>query len=838
MLTPKEIKKKYEPEYQKNPDKYYPVKFIKSLGYTRNKCKSCGRFFWNVQKNRTVCGDSGCSGGFSFIGKEIAKNKFDYIETWNKFSTILKRHGYTPIKRYPVTARWRNDIYFVEASIDDFIPYVLSGEIKPPANPLVVPQFCLRFNDIDNVGITNSHYSAFVMVGQHRFEKPKDYKPNDYLMHLFDWYLKGLKIDLKDITLHEEVWAGSGKFGPAIEIFSGGLELANQVYMQYEVNGNGYKDLKLKTLDMGMGLERNTWFSQGTNTAYESTFPTVCSKMYKLSGLKVDQELVSKFLPYASYLNTDEVSDIEQAWKRVADKIKVPVNELRGKIMPLAGLYSVAEHSRALLIALTDGALPSNTGGGYNLRVLLRRSLSFIDKYNLNVKFSEVCKWHADYLKPLFPELSINLKEVKEIIEYEEEKYNATKQKISQLIPRIVTEEVNTKKLIELYDSQGISPELIQTEAMKVGKRVKIPDNFYSLVNESHKKQEQEHATEKEVKVDIGDIPETKRLYFDNYRTSEFSGKVLKVIGNYVVLDKSLFYPTSGGQLHDLGKIENYEVVDVFKQDNVVIHKLKDKPKFKVGQIVDGKIDVTRRLQLAFHHTATHVVNSAAKKILGNHINQAGAKKTTEKATLDITHYKTISDEELKLIEDEANRIIKKRINVNLSFMDRDEAERRYGMSIYQGGAVPGSKLRIVNIENVDVECCGGTHVLNTSEIGEIKILKTTKISDAIVRLEFIAGAKVKEIMNKDSRLLDECAKILNVKKELVPSRSNELFEKWKKVVKKKKFEKSDLELVSKVEEIGSDEELLRKTANILKTQVEYVPKTLKRFLDELRAGR
>ena len=251
--------------------------------------------------------------------------------------------------------------------------------------------------------------------------------------------------------------------------------------------------------------------------------------------------------------------------------------------------------------------------------------------------------------------------------------------------------------------------------------------------------------------------------------------------------------------------------------------------------MVDGKIDVTRRLQLAFHHTATHVVNSAAKKILGNHINQAGAKKTTEKATLDITHYKTISDEELKLIEDEANRIIKKRINVNLSFMDRDEAERRYGMSIYQGGAVPGSKLRIVNIENVDVECCGGTHVLNTSEIGEIKILKTTKISDAIVRLEFIAGAKVKEIMNKDSRLLDECAKILNVKKELVPSRSNELFEKWKKVVKKKKFEKSDLELVSKVEEIGSDEELLRKTANILKTQVEYVPKTLKRFLDELK---
>ena len=558
MLTPKQIKNKYIPEYQKNPNKYYPVEAIKSFGFTRNQCGICKKFFWDLDSKRQICDDSSCTEGFTFIDKKYAKNKMNYVETWKKFVSILKTHGYKEIKRYPVTARWRDDLNFVEASIDNFIPYVINGEIKPPANPLIVPQFCLRFNDVDNVGITNSHFTGFVMVGQHRFEQPKDYDPNAYLKHLMDWFLKGLRIDLKDITLHEEVWAGSGKFGPAIEFFSGGLELCNQVYMQYEVYKKSYRDLKLKTLDMGLGLERNTWFSQGTNTAYESVFPNVCKKLYQIGGLNVDNELMRKFLPYASYLNLDEVDDINKAWLRISEKIGVDVKTLKDEIIPLAGLYSIGEHTRALLVALSDGALPSNSGGGYNLRMLLRRSLGFIDKYNWEVKLHEICKWHADYLKPIFPELSKNLNEVQTILDYEETKFNSTKKRSKKLVFKILNKDIKTSKLIELYDSQGIPPEIIKTEARSIGKEIYVPDNFYSMISELHKERGHKLHKKKEINIEIGFVEDTKRLYYEDYKLGEFDAKVLKVIDNYVILDQTIFYPTSGGQLHDIGFINDW----------------------------------------------------------------------------------------------------------------------------------------------------------------------------------------------------------------------------------------------------------------------------------------
>ncbi|MFB6088482.1 MAG: alanine--tRNA ligase-related protein, partial [Candidatus Aenigmatarchaeota archaeon] len=187
MLSTKELKKKYEKEFQKKPRESYPVKAIESLGFTRCKCEKCGRYFWS-KDDRKVCGDAKCIGGYDFIGKTPAKNSYSYIELWDKFSKILGSAGYEEIDRYPVVARWRDDIEFVEASIDDFIPYVVNGVSPPPKNPLIVPQPCLRFNDIENVGVTGSHNTSFIMIGQHRFEKSEDYDFNQYLLDLFKWF--------------------------------------------------------------------------------------------------------------------------------------------------------------------------------------------------------------------------------------------------------------------------------------------------------------------------------------------------------------------------------------------------------------------------------------------------------------------------------------------------------------------------------------------------------------------------------------------------------------------------------------------------------------------------
>ena len=838
MATDKEIKKEFKIKASKEPDNYYATSSLKSEGFSRKKCKTCGTYFWSVRSEDDVCGNPACSGGFLFIGDTPASKRLDYIGVWSEFSRLFKKWGYTPIKRYPVVARWRNDTDFVQASIYDFQPYVVSGEVEPPANPLVVPQMCLRFNDIDNIGITGAHYCAFVMIGQHAFMNPKEWDQSRYFTDIHNWLKEGIGLKNEEIKFHEDAWAGGGNFGPCMEYFSRGLELGNQVYMMFEQTQNGYRELDLKVLDMGMWHERNAWFTQGKSTSYETTFPTVVKSLHTQTGIKVDEKLVQKFLPYSSYLNIDEVEDIDKAWDFVAQKTGYDRNELKTKVLELAALYSVAEHSRALLVALSDGALPSNVGGGHNLRVILRRALSFIDKYGWKIDLAQVCDMHANYLKPLFPELSENLGEVSKILDVEKKKYEATKHKTRHIISNLIKDGIDEKKLLVLYDSYGIPPEIVRDESLRLGKKVDVPENFYSMVSELHSGHEQEHATIKEQKIDLNGVPETKALYFEDYRKNKFEAIVLKIMGNNAILERTYFYPTSGGQMHDTGTISGEKVVEVFKQGNVLVHVMEKTPGFHEGDEVEGEINLQRRIQLARHHTATHIINAAARKVLGSHINQAGAKKDVDKATIDLTHYQSITGDELDKIEQEANNIVKKSIKVESTFLPRTRAEVEFGMRIYQGGAVPGKVLRIVNIAGVDVEACGGTHLKNTSEAVEIKILKASKISDSIVRIYFTAGDAAENEKSSNMQILNEASELLNVGVRGLPSRVGELFEKWKAAKKSsgKKIEirPDELELSLKNESHESMEQILEGISRTLSTQPEHVTKTIKRFLNDL----
>ena len=837
MPTDKEVKKAFKQTASKNPDQYYATSVLKEEGFKRKQC-ACKIFYWTACDAPT-CGDPACSGGFRFFGgKTPAKRELDYPGVWTAFASHFKNLGYTPIKRYPVVARWRNDTDFVQASIYDFQPYVVSGEVKPPANPLVVPQFCLRFNDIDNVGITGAHYTGFVMIGQHAFMPPEQWNQAKYFRDIHSWLSKGLGLPNKEITFHEDAWAGGGNFGPCMEFFSRGLELGNQVYMMFEQTPHGPRELKLKVLDMGMGHERNAWFTKGAATSYETTFPTVCKKLFHATGIKVDEKVMEKFLPYASYLNVDEIEDTEKTWNFVAQKVGIETKELREKVLPLAALFSVGEHARSLLFAISDGGLPSNVGGGYNLRVILRRALSFIDKYEWNIDLSTLCVWHADYLKNIFPETSEHLATVAKVLEVEKSKYESTKQKTRQIIEKLMQSEITNTKLLELYDSQGISPELVREESAKLGKKVAVPENFYAQVAELHQHKEQEHQTHREEKIDLEGVPETKALYYQDWKHIVFQGKVVKIIGKNIVLDQTAFYPTSGGQLHDIGVIEGMqgkdEVVDIFKQGSVIVHVLKETPTCKVGEDVKGFIDFTRRKQLAQHHSATHIVGAAARIVLGEHINQASAKKTVEKAHIDLTHYDMISEEKLKEIEDKANWLIQQKVPIQLKFYPRTEAEQTFGMGIYQGGAVPGKELRIVNITGYDVQCCGGTHLLNTGDAEAIKILKANKVQDGIVRVTFVAGDAARAQQKSEQNVLEETAKLLQCRKNQVPARAQELFELWKQAVKKKK-QPTSLELKATEEFLGSEKDMLVKVCEIYKTTPEHIVKTTERFLSELK---
>lgn len=831
LIPDKEVKKRFKKTASEQPDKYYATTVLKAEGFARGVCKKCGTAFWSAQAGRETCDDPSCSGGFRFFEDNPAREPLDYVQVWKRFSALFRKLGYTPINRYPVIARWRDDTDFVQASIYDFQPYVVSGEIDPPANPLVVPQFSLRFNDIDNVGITMSHMTGFIMIGQHAFMPKERWDQAKVFRDIYTWLTQGLGLPKEEIIFHEDAWAGGGNFGPCMEFFSRGCELGNQVYMLYEQSEGGDKELPLKVLDMGMGQDRVAWFTQGRGTIYDAAFPTVMERLYERTGVRPDEQLVRKYLPYASYLNADEIEDIAATWGRVGKEIGEEPAKLKERILPLAALYSVAEHARTLLVALSDGGLPSNVGGGYNLRVILRRALGFIDDYGWNVSLGEVCHWHADYLKELYPEVARNLDDVEKILVFEKQRYDEAKRRNEHVVERLVAKEgsVSTEKLVELYDSQGIAPEELAKAARKAGKSVVVPDNFYALVAERHStNRTASTATVKGEELPLEGLPATEALYFDHYDYVAFEAHVLKVIGRRVVLDRSAFYPTSGGQINDVGTLGGVEVVDVFKQatpaGTVIVHVLSKEVPFKAGEKVPGRIDLERRTQLAQHHTATHILTGSCRRVLGDHVWQAGAAKTVEKSRLDITHYEQLSEQDVAAIEEVANGVVEENLPVVKSFMARDVAEKRYGMRLYQGGAVPGKRLRIVSVEGFDVEACGGTHLDVTGDVGHIKILRTSKIQDGVVRLEFVAGAAADRALGVKKGVVREALGLLGGTERQLPGRVAELFELWKRA-KKGKLEA--FVLSSKVEYEG---DVVAAMASALKTQPEHVVKTIRRF--------
>ncbi|MFB6088483.1 MAG: alanine--tRNA ligase-related protein [Candidatus Aenigmatarchaeota archaeon] len=607
--------------------------------------------------------------------------------------------------------------------------------------------------------------------------------------------------------MHEDIWAGSGNFGPCIEFFSRGAELANQVYMQYQQTETGYKDLDIKVLDMGGGYERNVWFSQGSITSYESTYPTVVKELKKITGLSADS--IKDFMQYAPYLNADETEDIEEEWKKIADNLGREVDKLKEEVKRIAKMYSIADHTRALLFGISDGSLPSNVGGGYNLRVMLRRALTFIKEEGWDIDLGEICEMHAKYLKPMFPELIENIEDVKKILNVEEKRYVKSRKKAKSIAEDIVKSgEITKDKIIELYESEGVKPEFLMEQARKQDKEIdfEIP-NIKSILSQEHKKEDKEEETLE------GDYPETIKLYYKDQDKLNFKAEILGIENNWVILDKTSFYPESGGQIFDKGKLNGKDVSDVQKFGNVIAHKVDDSNEFKKGQLVEGKVDKKRRKQLTIHHTAVHVLTAACKEVLGNHVWQAGASKTMEKSHLDITHYESLDEDTLEKIEEKCNEYVKKDLEIEKEIMPRVEAEKKYGMGIYHGGAVPGKTIRIVKVGNIDVEACGGTHLDNTSEIGEIVVLGSERIQDGVVRVTIVAGNKANEYRNRMSVLVEDLEDVLDTDREHIVEEARNTFDRWKELRKKLKKSKESKgeDLAGELEERIEDGVLIEK---------------------------
>jgi alanyl-tRNA synthetase len=194
--------------------------------------------------------------------------------------------------------------------------------------------------------------------------------------------------------------------------------------------------------------------------------------------------------------------------------------------------------------------------------------------------------------------------------------------------------------------------------------------------------------------------------------------------------------------------IGGFNVIDVDKHANIIVHKLEGGVP-KEGQVVSCKVDVERRTNITKNHTSTHILNASSRGVLGSWVWQHSAFKEDDHARLDITHHSSLTDSQVKQIEDAANNMVKQNYPVNIEYFDRGTAEQKYGFRIYQGGVVPVKAVRIVSIEDKDIEACGGTHVKKTGDIELIKITKTKRIQDGVVRLEFVSGPTAFEYVKK-----------------------------------------------------------------------------------------
>jgi len=765
--------------FQKEPGKYWRFDFLKSQGFVRKVCPKCGKGFWTVDSSREHCPDPECGEEYTFIGKRIGK-KFSYIEMWKEFEKFFKLHGHASVPRYPVVARWRDDLYFTIASIVDFQRFdngIMSFDY--PANPLIVPQVCLRFNDIANVGVTGRHHTSFVMPGQHAFNWPKEgYWKEECIELNFEFLTKVLKIPPEDLVYVEELWSmpDFSAFGPYIETYSHGLELVNSGFMEFGWK-NGIVELPMKVVDVGWGLERLTWFSNGTPTGYDVVFAEAIKKFKAKTGLSYDEEIFQEYSKLAGKLDIEEVKNLHEAQLEIARKLGVDEKTLSEKIEPVQGMYAILDHIRTLVFAIADSALPSNTEAGYYLRLVFRRAMNMIRKFSFDIQPAEIALWHIDELKPIFPELKEKEKEIVEILEVEKRKYEESKERSRKIIAKYSGKQLSIEDLVKLYDSQGISPEDLE---------IKTPSEFYVKIQELHPvavKKEGEKAF-----FDTSDLPETEKLFYDDI--FEFRAKVLRVFeGNWVVLDKTAFYPTKGGQIHDTGEINRCKVIDVRSVGKVIVHKIEGN--IREGEEVLCKVNRDRRSEITKHHDAVHVINGLVKKIVGSWCNQAGSEVNEDHARLDITHYENFSEEQMKKIEEAANEVVKKSVPILKLKLPRIEAEKRYGFSIYQGGYVPSKEIRIVEIPDVDVEACGGTHGNNTREIGWIVITHTKKISDSVVRIELKAGKAAEKWLRERERLFEEVLTELNTSEQKLVESIESLFKEWKKLRKVLRKEKA-----------------------------------------------
>jgi len=816
-------------------DKELELEYFHREGFKRYRCKKCGAYFWSAVP-RDTCTESPC-GEYKFLKENIFSKSFEIEDMRRYFIEFFKKRGHKPIRRYPVVARWRDDVFLVNASIYDFQPHVTSGLVEPPANPLVISQPCIRMVDVDSVGKTGRHLTGFEMMAHHAFNYPEKsvYWKDETVAYAIE-LLESLGVNREDIVLKEHPWFGGGNAGASFEVIVGGLELATLVFMNLrespdgniEIDGVKYEEMPIKIVDTGYGLERFVWVSKRTPTIYEAIYPDMIEKLMKLSGVEkgTKEDMVLELLAYNSpKLESMGEKKFMEYFIKEAGITKEYYNT---KIVPIQKIYALVDFTRSLSFMLTDGIIPSNIQAGYLARLLIRRALNLIHDLKEDISLYELIEMHAKRFSDIMD--TSMLPTVREELELEETRYEKTLKKGADIVKRLIKKKKNLsiEDLVLLYDSHGLLPEIVEKIARDNGMTLEVPENFHSLVAKRHERGERRKAKAKRSYK----LPSTRTLYYVDPYMREFEARVLHVAGSELILDQTAFYPEGGGQPCDIGWIiyndKKYNVVDVQKYGNVIVHTLSEPLSVDAGAVVRGIIDWDRRERLMRMHTAEHVLLAACRRVLGKHVWQHGTQKDVYESRFDIAHFMPISRDDVERIEREAMKIITSCTPVDARFMNRREAEDRYGFVLYEGGIPPGKEIRVVKIGDFDVEACGGTHVKNTGEIGFLKILKTERIQDGVSRITYSAGLSALEKVQELEDYTLKTGRALNATYEAMPDKVSALLEERKALIK-------EIEKIKQKSVDSTSAELLKRASNgVLVSKLDMSTKELQAVMRTL----
>ena len=797
-------------------------------------------------------------------------------EVRNVFLDYFKSKNHIINKSSPLVPLNDPTLLFTNAGMVQFKNF-FTGVEKTDLERVVTSQKCVRaggkHNDLDNVGYTHRHHTFFEMLGNFSFGDyfkegaieyaweliTKEYAiPKEKLLvtvfhedadALNLWKkISGLSDDkIIKINTSDNFWSmgDTGPCGPCSEIFydhgdhiDGGppgspnedgdrfVEIWNLVFMQYEqVDSSRRIDLPNPSIDTGMGLERMTAVLNGTHSNFD---------------IDIFQSIIDKITNVVKKSPDDDI----------------------------ASYRVIADHLRSTAFLIADGVLPSNEGRGYVLRRICRRATRHADLIGYKKPLlHQLLPTLIETMGEAYPEIGNNISLIKETLEYEETKFRETLSRGLKILNDELTnhsqdEVFSGKTAFKLYDTYGFPLDL--TEDLLKAKNMTVDIKTFNAEMDLQKSQTKASWKGSGDQVDSKFYFELLNKYpqtiFHGYSDYESTGNVIAIIADEkevdivkadhdatLIMDQTIFYAESGGQVADIGELISEDasirfiVKDVQKiGGSLFLHNgtlsLKSKD-LKVGQKLLQKIDRDFRKKISKNHSATHLLHESLRQILGDHISQKGSLVNDKRLRFDFSHQKPIPNNDILEIEKIANYIVMQNNSVETQVMSTDDAMKTGARALF--GEKYGKEVRVVSMGNFNdkkfsVELCGGTHVKNTGDIGPIKIMAEQGIASGVRRIEAITGQEAINYLSKQNSLMIKARELLN-------AQGDDIIEKLEVLIKQKKNIEKELDALTqkdKFKNISDNlEELLIGDINLIYQNLDNVsPKDLRKLMDDTKA--